>query len=62
MKLREFYEKSYGIRRYEIWYRGRLSVARCLADIPEQLHDKKIEELDFEEDDGKIYCTIELVD
>ena len=62
MKLKEFYEKSYGIRRYEIWYRGMLIVTRCLADVPEQLLDKNIEELEFEEDDGKIYCVIELVD
>lgn len=62
MKLKEFYEKSYGIRRYEIWYHGMMKTIGCLADIPEHLLNKTIEELEFEEDGGKICCVIELVD
>ena len=61
MKLKEFYEKSYGINKYEIWYRGIVTYAKSLADIQEQLLDKTIEELDFEERNGQIHCTIELV-
>lgn len=61
MKLKEFYEKSYGINKYEIWYRGIVTYAKSLADIQEQLLDKTIEELDFYEDNGRICCTIELV-
>ena len=61
MKLKEFYEKSYGINKYEIWYRGIVTYAKSLADIQEQLLDKTIEELDFEEHNGQIRCIIELV-
>ena len=62
MSFIEFYEKSYGINRYEIWYRGRLNVVKCLTDIPNQLLNKTIKEFDFEEDGGRICCAIELVD
>jgi hypothetical protein len=62
MKLKEFWEKSYGISKYEIWYRGIVTYAKGLKDIQEQLLDKTIEELEFEENNGQIRCIIELVD
>lgn len=60
MKLREFYEKSYGIKYFYIWYKGIQYIGS--PNVPDELWNKTIEELEFNEINGKISCEIELVD
>lgn len=62
MKFREFYEKSYGIKMYSIWYQGIEWLARSSISIPDQLWEKTIEELEFEENNHSITCVVKLVD
>ena len=61
MKFKDFYEKSYGIKIFYIWYQGIQWIARSAISIPDQLWDKTIEELEFEENNHKINCIVELV-
>lgn len=59
MTFAQFYEKSYGIDEYQIWYRGRVSSSK---NAPDELWVKKIAEFEFTESYEKIICIVDLVD
>lgn len=59
MTFAQFYEKSYGINEYQIWYQGRMCSSK---NAPDELWVKKIAEFEFTESYGKIICAVDLVD
>lgn len=60
MTFREFREMTYGIARWQIFYKGSWIVGTDILDS--KYMEMTITEFDFDADDsGRITCTVDLV-
>ena len=56
MTVKTFREMTYGVRRYQLYFRGKFIVGKEVDEYDNYL----ITEIDLSEDNGTITCTLDI--